>query len=100
MAIMWFSKDGARPYTQRGPGTEISLSEIHAIFDSNRLHYAGTEAPSINPDSPSHSEKNVVLQIGDADGSSNLLPQTGFYVVVGVRPFDAESKLRAYRAKV
>ena len=97
MAIMWFSRDGSRPHTQRGPGTDISLEEIHAVFGSERLHFAGLEAPSVNPDRPSHSEKNVVLEIDEEDGFSDLLPQAGCYLVVGVRPRDAEARLHAHR---
>lgn len=97
MAIMCFSKDGKRPHTQSGPGIGISLKEIHAIFGKDHLRYVGTEAPSINPDTPSHSEKNVVLQIDGEDGVSELLPRAGFYFVVGIRPQDAESRLHAYR---
>lgn len=98
MAIMWFSKDGRRPHTQRGPGIDIALEEIHAIFGSERLHFAGLEAPSINPDNPSHSAKNVVLEIDEEDGFSELLPQAGCYLVVGVKPPDAEARLHAHRA--
>lgn len=97
MAVMWFSKDGKRPHTQSGPGIDISLGEIHAIFGKEHLRYVGTEAPSINPDTPSHSEKNVVLETSADDGISDMLPKVGFYLVVGVRPRDAEDRLRAHR---
>ena len=97
MAIMWFTKDGRRPHTQRGPGIDISAAEIQAIFGSERLHFAGLESPNINPDEPSHSVKNVILEIDEEDGFSDLLPQSGCYVVVGMRPRDAEAKLLAYR---
>lgn len=94
---MWFTKDGRRPHTQRGPGIDISASEIQAIFAAERLHFAGLEAPSINPDQPSSSVKNVILEIDEEDGFSDLLPQPGCYVVVGMRPQDAEEKLLAHR---
>ncbi len=98
MAIMWFSKDGLRPHTQRGPGTDLSLDEIHAVFRKNELRYVGTEAPSINPDTPSYSEKNVVLEIDEQDGFSERLPKAGFYLAIGVRPSDANDRLQAHRA--
>jgi hypothetical protein len=98
MAIMWFSTDGLRPDTQRGPGTDISVQEVHAIFGKDQLRYVGVEAPSINPKTPSHSEKNVVLEIDEDDDSSERLPKAGFYLVVGVRPADATSRLLAHRA--
>ena len=98
MAIMWFSKDGLRPHTQRGSGLEISLEEIHAVFGSERLRFTGAEAPSINPDNPSNFEKNVVLEVDVADGVSDLLPQAGFYLVIGVSPSDAEARLHPLRA--
>jgi hypothetical protein len=97
MAIMWFAKDGKRPHTQSDPGIDISLGEIHAIFGKESLRYVGTEPPSINPDAPSHSEKNVVLEIDTDDGASDLLPQYGFYLVVGVRPEDAKARLHIHR---
>ena len=97
MAVMWFSKDGKRPHTQSGPGIGLSLNEIHSIFGKEHLRYVGTDAPSINPDTPSHSEKNVVLETDGDDSISELLPKAGFYLVVGVRPGDAEERLRAHR---
>jgi hypothetical protein len=97
MATMWFSKDGKRPHTQSGPGINISFEEIQAVFGKEHLRYVGTEAPSINPDTPSYFEENVVLEIDENDGVSELLPKVGFYLVVDVRPYDAESKLHAHR---
>jgi hypothetical protein len=98
MAIMWYSKDGSRPHTQRGPGTDLTLEEIGAVFAKEELRYAGTEAPSINPDTPSHSEKNVVVEIDEEDGFNERMPKPGFYLVVGVRPMDAEQRLQDHRA--
>ena len=98
MAIMWFSKDGRHPHTQRSPGKDLSLDEINAIFCKDELRYVGTEAPSINPDTPSYDEKNIVLEIDKQDGFSERLPKAGFYLVDGVRPFDAISRLQAHRA--
>lgn len=98
MAVMWFSKDGKRPHTQSGPGIDISLDEIHAIFGKELLRYVGTEAPSINPGTPSQSEKNIVLETDADDGISDMLPNIGFYVVVGVRPRDTQDRLRDHRS--
>jgi hypothetical protein len=98
MAIMWHSKDGRRPHTQRGPGTDLTLDEISAIFAKEELRYCGTEAPSINPNTPSHSEKNVVVEIDEEDGVNARMPKAGFYLVVGVRPTDAQQRLQNHRA--
>ncbi len=98
MAIMWYSKDGSRPHTQHGPGTDLTLDEISAIFAKDHLRYVGTEAPSINSDTPSHSEKNVVVEIDGDDGFNESMPKAGFYLVVGVRPRDAEQRLQDHRA--
>lgn len=97
MALMWFSKDGLRPHTQRGPGTQLSVDEITSIFPKEHLRYAGTEAPSINPDKPSHSERNVVLELQEEDHVHPRLPERGFYLVVGLRPWQAEERLRTLR---
>lgn len=97
MAIMWFPKDGKRPHTQSGPGTDISLDENRAIFGKEHLRYVGPEAPNINPDTPSHSEKSVVLETDANDGVSVLLPRHGFYLIAGVRPMDASARLHAYQ---
>lgn len=97
MATMWFSKDGKRPHTQCGPGINISIEEIDAIFGEDRLHYVGTEAPSINKNTPSRSQKNVVLETDTDDSVNNRLPQYGFYLVVGVRPKEAKDRLRTHR---
>lgn len=98
MAIMWYSKDGRRPHTQRGPGTDLTLDEISAIFANDELRYCGVEAPSINPNKPSHSEKNVVLEIDEDDGFNERMPEAGYYLVVSVRPGDAQQRLLDHRA--
>lgn len=98
MAIMWYSKDGSRTHSQRVPGTDLTLDEIGVIFAKEELRYAGTEAPSINPDKPSHSEKNVIVEIDAEDGFNERMPKAGFYLVVGIRPRDAEQRLQDHRA--
>lgn len=97
MATLWFSKDGPRPHTQSGPGIPISLSEAEAIF-TEQVRYCGLEPPSINPNTPSHSVKNVVLEITEVDGSSKDFPKVGFYWLVGLTPTVAEIRLHAHRA--
>jgi len=98
MATMWFARDGRRPESQSSPGTTLSMAEVHAVFGKSDLRYCGTEAPSINPEKPSHSERNVVLETEAEDGVSDLLPQAGFYYVVGLSPNDAKERLAAYRS--
>lgn len=98
MATMWYSKDGCRPHTQRGPGTELTLEEISTLFAKEELRYCGTDAPSINPETPSHSEKNVVVEIDEEDGFNQRMPKAGFYLVVGVRPAVAAQMLQEHRS--
>jgi hypothetical protein len=97
MPTMWFSKDGKRPHTQSGPGIPITFDEAKAVVGMKSLHFAGLEAPSINPQRPTDYEKNVELEVGASEGTSDLLSKPGFYVVVGLRPEAAESRLDAYR---
>lgn len=96
MATMWFSRDGRRPDTQRGSGIDISLGEILALFDPAALRFVGEEAPNINPDRPSHFERNVVLEISAEEGSE--LRASGYYLVVGVLPEEAKRRLEYHRA--
>lgn len=98
MATMFFSKDGPRPDSQRGPGIELTLAEIEAIFAKEHLRYLGEHPPTINQDRPSHSLKNVVLFVEEEDGSSPRLANSGFYLVMGLRPDVAEERLSEYRA--
>ena len=81
MATMWFAKDGSRPTSQSGPGMPITAEEAQVIVGLRRTKFVGKDAPSINPDSPSHSLKNVVLEIEESTDVSSLLPEIGFYVV-------------------
>ena len=97
MATMFFSKDGKRPHTQAGPGVWISLSEATLIFKDLRIIYWGSEAKDINPDSPSRSLKNVVIETNRHDGVSTIFPKHGFYFVVGILPKNAEVRLQAHR---
>lgn len=99
MAIMWYSTDGPRPHTQRGPGIRLTLAELSAIFAKDELCYVGTEAPSINPDTPSHSVKNVVVELDEGDSFNKRMPKAGFYLVIGVRPNDTDKRLQEYQAK-
>jgi hypothetical protein len=100
MPTMWFVKDGPRPYSQRGLGTPVTFDEIEAIFGSYQMHYAGSEAPSINAGKPSHSIKNVVFEVEESEGTSSFLPKPGFYLVVGCSPDSAERDLLAHRGLV
>ena len=97
MATMFFSKDGKRPHTQAGPGVWISLSEAALIFKDLRIIYWGGEAKDINPDSPSRTLKNVVIETDRHDGVSAIFPKDGFYFVVGILPKNAELRLQAHR---
>ena len=49
MAVMFFSKDGPRPDNQRGPGIDLTLEEIGAVFPGDPLHYVGAHPPSFGP---------------------------------------------------
>ena len=100
MPTMWLVKDGPRPHSQSGPGTSMTFDEVAAIFGSHQMRYAGLEAPSINAAKPSHSNKNVVLEVEATEGVSALLPEQGFFLVVGCSPDSAERALLAHRGSV
>ena len=53
MPVMWFAKDGARPHSQSGPGTSVSVEEAREIIGGHEIRFAGPAAPSINPNHPS-----------------------------------------------
>lgn len=51
MPVMWFAKDGRRPYTQQGPGVSILYEEIKGAFEANKAKYVSREPPEFNVDS-------------------------------------------------
>lgn len=97
MAKIWFSKDGSRPYNQSGPGIQVTSEEAQAIVGLRQAIFAGKDAPSINPDKPSHSLKNVVLEIEDSAEVSAILPKVGFYLISGISPKEAQHALNIQR---
>lgn len=97
MPTMWFAKDGLRPHSQSGPGIAVTSEEVTVIVAGHAVHFIGLEAPSINPDQPSHSLKNVVLEVEEQSDASALLPEVGFYLVPGLLPSKAQSRLDASR---
>jgi hypothetical protein len=99
MAVMYFSKDGPRPDSQRGPGIDLTLEEIETVFPGDPLRYVGIDPPSFNVARPSFSVRNVVLHIDEDDGFSSRLPQAGFYWLIGLRPLVAEDRLREHRSR-
>ena len=99
MPTMWFLKDGRTPYTECGPGTPLGFTEAAAVFGSEDIRHIGPEPPSINPDETSDTPRNVVLQVESDEGSSVLLPEAGFYWVVGADPDGASQRLGKERAR-
>ncbi|WP_157639640.1 hypothetical protein [Burkholderia ubonensis] len=97
MPTMWFAKDGPRPNSQSGPGVSITFEEAEAIIGSRQAIFAGVDAPSINADRPSHAIKNVVLEVEPDEGASARLSETGFYVIAGILPSEAERVLESQR---
>ncbi len=97
MPTMWFAKDGPRPCSQSGSGIQISNQEVLLIVAKHQAIFAGTEAPSINPITPSYSERNVVLEVEFGEEASPSLPKVGFYLVVGLSPSEAQRILTEYR---
>ncbi|MDH0431856.1 hypothetical protein N7366_00760 [Aeromonas caviae] len=95
--MMWFAKDGPRPHSQKGPGMSITSEEVQDIVGTREVEFVGAEPPSINPEHPSDSLKNVVLEIEEASDVSPLLPKVGFYFVVGLTPSAAENSLHIRR---
>jgi hypothetical protein len=99
MPVMWFSKDGPRPHSQSGPGTSVSIAEAHAIVGTHEIKFVGAGPPSVNSDRPSSHVKNVVLQV-ESPSISGVLNHVGFYLVLGLKPQEAEQILVSLRAKV
>lgn len=99
MATMWFAKDGSRPNSQSGPGVPITAAEAQVIVGLRRAKFVGKDAPSINTDRPSHSLKNVVLEIEESTEVSSLLPEVGFYVVGDLTPEEAQHALSIHRGQ-
>jgi len=97
MPTMWFAKDGPRPHSQEGSGMPITSAEAQVVIGAREAKFVGIEAPSVNPEQPSHSLKNVVLEVETTADVSPLLPKVGFYFVVGLSPADAERLLDAHR---
>jgi len=97
MTTMWFAKNGSRPNSQSGPGIPITTQEVRVIVGMRRAKFVGKDAPSINPDRPSHSLKNVVLEVEQIAEVNSLLPEVGFYVVTDLTPEEAQHALSVRR---
>jgi hypothetical protein len=94
---MWFAKDGPRPDSQSGPGVQINNQEALLIVAKHEATFAGTEPPSINPATPSYSERNVVLEVESGEEVSPSLPKVGFYLIAGLSPSEAQLILTVHR---
>lgn len=98
MPVIWYSQDGLRPHTQRGPGTQVTFDEAQVLFGSTELRFVGIEAPNINPETPSEAVKNVVIEIEEGEGVTSMFPESGFYVAIGAKPLAIQNALTAHRA--
>ncbi|MFC0676401.1 hypothetical protein ACFFGH_00870 [Lysobacter korlensis] len=99
MPTMWLIRDGRTSYAEAGQGMPLSFAEAVDLFASEDLRFVGRRAPSINPDAPSDSIENVLLQVEEGEGTNALLPQAGFYWAVSISPEDAEKRLLRERRK-
>jgi hypothetical protein len=100
MPTMWFAKDGARPNSQRSAGIPITSQEAQVIAGLRELKYVGTEAPSINSDQPSRYERNVIFELPSSGEADTLMPNIGYYYVLGLKPEEARQALEAKRGEV
>ncbi len=99
MPTMWFAKDGPRPQSQHGSGILITAAEAQAVVGVREVKFVGAEPPSVNPEQPSQSLKNVVLEVEQSSDVSPLMPKVGFYFVVGLAPSEAERLLTTHRGQ-
>ena len=99
MPTMWFAKDGSRPNSQSGPGISITTQEAQVIIGLHQVIFVGSIAPSINKDKPTHSLKNVVLEIESSTEASSLLPEVGYYVVANITPVESRRVLDGLRGQ-
>lgn len=97
MPIIWYAKDGKRPHSQQGPGTPVTLAEAEKVIVGKTARFAGSVAPNINPENPSASVRNVVVELLHDEGQSVSLPEPGFYLIVGLSPEHAERRLALLR---
>ena len=81
MPILWFVKDGRRPYTQSGEGVPLSFEQVNSAFGDYAIEYVSTEPPEINRDSPSRHPVRVVIEVRDDEGTSAQFPKPGFYFI-------------------
>jgi len=77
----------------------ITTEEVQVIVGLRQAKFVGKDAPSINPDKPSHSLKNVVLEIEESTEVNPLLPEVGFYVVADLTPEEAQHALNIHRGQ-
>lgn len=99
MPTIWFAKDGPRPDSQAGSGMQINNQEAQVIVAKRQAMFVGTEAPSINPETPSYSQRNVVLEVESGEEVCSSLPKVGFYLVAGLSPSEAQRMLTEYRGR-
>ena len=97
--LMWFAKDGPRPDSQSGPGVQISKQEAQLVVANHQVMFVGTEPPSINPDAPTYSEPNVVLEVASSEDGFSSFQRVGFHLVTGISRPEAWRMLAEYRGR-
>jgi hypothetical protein len=100
MAKLWGVKDGARPANQEGKPLEVTMAELTAIVKGFTVRWTGTEEPSITPESmPSTWARYTVAQVEASDSVSAAFPRPGYYHLVELDPYRAETTVGEHRAK-
>ena len=97
MPIMWYVKDGPRPQTTRGSGTQLSFAEISGALGRYGSEFLSREPPQFNVNTPSQYPTRVVIEVRNEDGTNPQFPQPGFYVILDLSPGQAQDLLSSYR---
>jgi len=97
MPTLYYTKDGRRPHTQRGPGINVSFQDLSTAFPNINPRFVSIEAPEFNVDKPSQYPMRVVVEVEADEGTTTEYPKSGFYLLPNVSPTHANEQLE--RAK-
>ena len=81
MAVLYYVRDGRRPYTTPHDGRYIDLLQLDQIVHQGGVvyHYVGEEPPEFHATNPSIELRRVVVEVVPKDSLTTIFSKAGFY---------------------
>jgi hypothetical protein len=94
MAKVYAVKDGSYPHNMVDPfGRRIALAELERRLQGRDVRYFSTLPPECNRKRPSPEVKYAIVELAMDEPPGRLFPRTGYSLVPGLSPGDAETLL-------